>query len=126
MTRTGSESSTSYQAADGSKLPLLVFEPTEGTPPRAGIVLFHGGALREGSPGGLAPHCRALASRGIFAVSAGYRLLGRGAVTIDDCLADVRRAVEQFGRLAASRGLDAPHLTSGAAQPALISRCSRR
>ncbi|GIG87878.1 hypothetical protein Pen02_28140 [Plantactinospora endophytica] len=107
------ESSMLYQAADGRELPLLVFEPGDGTPPRAGIVLFHGGALREGSADGLAPHCRKLASRGIFAVSAGYRLLGRGAASIDDCIADVRRAVEQFGRLAAVRGLEAPHLASG-------------
>ncbi|WP_433319295.1 alpha/beta hydrolase [Micromonospora sp. CA-269861] len=113
MMRAYRESSMSYQVADGSALPLLVVEPGDATPPRAGIVLFHGGALREGSADGLAPHCRALASRGILAASAGYRLLGRGAVSIDDCLADVRRAVEQFGRLAASRGLDPPRLASG-------------
>ncbi|WP_239561912.1 alpha/beta hydrolase [Micromonospora luteifusca] len=113
MMRAGRESAISYRAADGSELHLLVFEPAEGTPSRAGVVLFHGGALRDGSPDGLVPHCRALASRGIFAVSAGYRLLDRGAASIDDCLADVRRAVEQFGRLAASRGLETPHLAAG-------------
>jgi acetyl esterase/lipase len=107
------ESSMRYQAADGSDLPLLVFEPGAGTPPRAGIVLFHGGALRTGSADGLAPHCRTLASRGVFAVSAGYRLLGQGAASIEDCVADVRRAVEQFGRLAAVRGLEASSLASG-------------
>ncbi|AVT38490.1 alpha/beta hydrolase [Plantactinospora sp. BB1] len=106
-------SSMLYRAADGRELPLLVFEPGDGTQPRAGIVLFHGGALRAGSADGLAPHCRKLAARGILAVSAGYRLLGRGAVSIDDCIADVRRAVEQFRRLAASRGLEAPRLASG-------------
>jgi acetyl esterase/lipase len=47
----------------------------------AGIVMFHGGALHSGSVGGLAPHCRQLASRGIFAVSAGYRLIDQAAVT---------------------------------------------
>jgi acetyl esterase/lipase len=99
------------EGRDGSR--LLVFEPGEGRQPLAGIVLFHGGALREGSAGQLAPHCRSLASRGILAVSAGYRLLDRGAVSIDDCIADVRRAVEQFVRLAASRGLEASHLASG-------------
>jgi acetyl esterase/lipase len=107
------ESSTFYQAADGRELPLLLFEPDDGTQPRAGIIVFHGGALREGSADGLAPHCQKLASRGIFAVSAGYRLLGHGAASIDDCIADVRRAVEQFGRLAVLRGLGAPHLASG-------------
>jgi acetyl esterase/lipase len=108
------ESSLLYLAADGSELPLLVFEPgSDVQPVRAGIILFHGGALREGSAEGLAPHCRELASRGIFAVSAGYRLLGRGAVSIDDCIADVRRAVRRFGRLAALRGLDVSCLASG-------------
>ncbi|GAB3801563.1 alpha/beta hydrolase [Micromonospora zhanjiangensis] len=92
---------------------MLVFEPGDGRQPRAGIVLFHGGALRAGSTDGLAPHGRKLASRGILAVSAGYRLLGRGAANIDDCVADVRLAVEQFARLAASRGLETSHLASG-------------
>jgi acetyl esterase/lipase len=107
------ESSMVYEAADGSELPLLVFEPAEGTRLAAGIVLFHGGALRTGSADGLAPHCRPLASRGLFAVSAGYRLLGQGAVSIDDCVTDVRRAVEHFRRLAALRGLETSCLASG-------------
>jgi acetyl esterase/lipase len=67
----GRESSTIYEAADGSELPMLVFEPAESTQPVAGIVMFHGGALHSGSACGLAPHCRQPASRGIFAVSAG-------------------------------------------------------
>jgi len=107
------ESSTIYEAADGSELPLLVFEPVEGTRPAAGVILFHGGALRTGWAGGLAPHCRQLAARGIFAVSAGYRLLGQGAASIDDCVRDVRRAVEHFGTLAALRGIDASCQASG-------------
>jgi len=107
------ESATIYAAADGSELPMLVSEPAEGTQPVAGIVMFHGGALRTGSAEGLAPHCRKLASRGIFAVSAGYRLIGQGAKSIDDCIADVRRAVEHFYGLAATRGLGSSRLASG-------------
>jgi acetyl esterase/lipase len=102
-----------YAAADGSELPMLVFEPANGTPPTAGVVMFHGGALRKGSADDLAPHCRQLAGRGFFAVSAGYRLLGQGAVCIDDCIADVRRAVDQFSRSAALRGLGPSRLASG-------------
>ncbi len=107
------ESSATYAAADGGELPMLVFEPGGGTQPVAGIVMFHGGALRKGSANGLAPHCRRLAQHGILAVSAGYRLLGQGAASIDDCIADVRLAVERFSRLAALRGLDSPRLASG-------------
>ncbi len=107
------ESATTYQAADGSELPLPVFEPGQDTQPAAGVILFHGGALRTGSADGLAPHCRQLASRGIFAVSAGYRLLGQGAVSIDDCIRDVRQAVEHFARLARMRGIDASRQASG-------------
>jgi acetyl esterase len=109
----GRESSAVYEAADGRELPMLVFEPAGGTRPVAGIVMFHGGALREGSAEGLAPHCRRLASLGIFAVSAGYRLLGQGATSIDDCIADVRRAVGHFVRLGALRGLGPSRLASG-------------
>ncbi|WP_167487627.1 alpha/beta hydrolase [Nocardia terpenica] len=113
MTTVCRESSMLFHAADGSDLPMLVFEPGDGTQPRAGLVVFHGGALREGSADGLAPHCRELASRGIFTVSAGYRLLGRGAIGIDDCIADVRQALEQFKQIAASRGLETPQLALG-------------
>jgi len=110
----GPESSTIYKAADGSERPMLVFEPAEGTQPAAGIVMFHGGALREGSADGLAPHCRQLASRGILAVSAGYRLIGQGA-SIDDCIADVRRADSI-----------PPVWRPAGARPVLISRSSPR
>lgn len=107
------ESSTTYEAADGTKRPVLVFEPAEGTPPAAGIVMFHGGSLHSGTPGDLAPHCWQLASRGILAVSAGYRLVGQGAGGMDDCIADVRRAVTHFRGLAAARGLGPSRLASG-------------
>jgi acetyl esterase len=107
------ESATTYEAADGAKLPMLVFEPAEGMPPAAGIVMFHGGALHAGSADGLAPHCQQLAARGILAVSAGYRLVGDGAAGIDDCVADVRRAVSHFQGLATRRGLGSSRLASG-------------
>src|SRR6201999_2629382 len=107
------ESSAVYAAADGRELPMLVFEPAESAQPAAGIVMFHGGGLRGGAADELAPHCRRLASSGILAVSAGYRLIGQEAASIYDCLADVRQAVEQFARLAALRGIDAAQLASG-------------
>ena len=44
-----------YESVDGYQLPLLAFDPPEGNRPAAGIVLFHGGALRTGSADGLVP-----------------------------------------------------------------------
>jgi hypothetical protein len=46
------EFSMRYEAADGSELPMLVFEPDEGTQPVAGIVMFHGGACTADRPMG--------------------------------------------------------------------------
>lgn len=102
-----------YEAADGSALPLLLFEPDEGARALAGIVMFHGGGLRTGSADTLVPHCRRLASHGILAASAGYRLVGQGADGIDDCVADVRLAIARFRDLAAARGLGPSLLASG-------------
>ena len=34
-------------------------------------------------------------------------------MSIDDCITDVRRAIEHFRRLAAARGLDSSRLASG-------------
>lgn len=118
------ESSTHYRAADGTELPMLLFDPsTTAAAPEAeahaharahaGIVLFHGGALHKGSPDSLAPHCRELASRGIFVASAGDRLLGQGAASIDDCVADVRRATAELARQTTLRGLTPTRLAAG-------------
>ncbi|MBS2551211.1 alpha/beta hydrolase [Catenulispora sp. NL8] len=89
---------------------MLVFEPTG--PPRAAVILFHGGGLRHGSPDELAPHCTALAAKGILAAAAGYRLLGQGAEHIGECLADVRAEMAKFRAefRAESRKLAAPTL----------------
>src|ERR1700739_1565358 len=82
------QSSTIYEAADGSELPMLVFEPAEGTQPVAGIVMFHGGALRSGSADGLAPHCRQLASRLILTAAASLALAG-GSLSVAALADDV-------------------------------------
>jgi acetyl esterase/lipase len=94
-------------------MPLVTVLTFETPRPLAGIILFHGGGLLHGSPDDLAPHCRRLAEHGIFAVSAGYRLLGKGAASIADCLADVRRAIEDFKGRAAAHGLGPEQLAAG-------------
>lgn len=108
-----SASALRYRAADERELAMLVYEPGDGIQPDAGIILFHGGALRAGSADELAPHCQRLAARGILAASADYRLLGRGADSIKDCVADVRTAVRSFVARAFAQGLKPSQLASG-------------
>jgi acetyl esterase len=103
---------THYDSAIGTPLPMLVFPAPAGRP-WAGVLLFHGGALRSGTPDVLIPHCRVLAERGILAVSAGYRLLQQGAGSLADCAADARAALAAFGDLATGHGLGPGQLACG-------------
>ncbi|MCX4851226.1 alpha/beta hydrolase [Streptomyces sp. NBC_00893] len=93
------ESRTHYTSPCGAEPPLLVWEPPDGSP-TALVLFFHGGGWRSGAPEQFAPQARLLAADGVLATSAGYRLIGRDARTLADCLADARAAVEHVRRLA--------------------------
>ncbi|RNI25226.1 alpha/beta hydrolase [Flexivirga caeni] len=97
----------------GPELHMLLYEPVRCIEPGSGVLLLHGGALSAGTPQDMAPHCEALAERGIFAASAAYRLLGQGAQSIDDCLSDVNAAIARFMAMAAAHGLPTDRLAIG-------------
>jgi acetyl esterase/lipase len=114
------ESETTYEGAGGSNLPMLISEPAEDV--KAGIVMFHGGALHSGSPDDLTPHCRRLAARGIFAVSSGYRLIDQAvpaSATASPTSGAQSSAQQAWRKRAASIRGAWPRV---AAQPALTSR----
>lgn len=94
-----------FCAADGTGLPMAVLEPADRSP-YAAVLLFHGGGFVKGEHDRFVPQCRYLADRGLLAAAAGYRLLGRGATRLEDCVADVTAAVARFRELTAERGLD--------------------
>jgi len=60
---------------------------------RSAALFFHGGRFVQGHPAQFYPHCRYLASRGMVAASAEYRLMGKNAASISDCLSDCRDAI---------------------------------
>ncbi|MFE7559191.1 alpha/beta hydrolase [Kitasatospora sp. NPDC057500] len=95
---------TSFRSPDGRSLPLHVHAPRSG-PPRVAVILFHGGGWRTGTPDQFTPQCEDLARQGVLAATAGYRLLGSGAESLDDCLDDATAAVHHFRAVAASHGL---------------------
>ncbi|WP_202638750.1 alpha/beta hydrolase [Bailinhaonella thermotolerans] len=84
-------------------------------PARAAILLFHGGGWVQGSPEQFFPQCRAMAQRGILAASGVYRLVGGGADSPADCLADARAAISEFQGIAASHGLGEVAVGGGSA-----------
>lgn len=114
MTASFSESEEQFLAADGTTpLSMVVCAPVEA--PRAALLLFHGGGWVGGKPEMLVPHARLLAGAGILVASAGYRLVGKGATSPADCLADAARADDVFRAIAARSGLDRIAIGGGSA-----------
>jgi len=65
-----------YKTIFGVDLKMYVFRPKESKSVEASpaIIFFHGGGWGSGDPDELAPHCRYLASRGMVAMTAEYRI----------------------------------------------------
>ena len=96
-------------------LRLHVFEP-EGRDlkrPAPAIVFFFGGGWVGGSPKQFFPHCEYLASRGMVAASAEYRVRSRHKTTPFECVADGKSAVRWLRAHAAELGIDPDRIAAG-------------
>lgn len=114
MTESFTEAIEQYVAADGvTRLDLHVCTPARR--PRAAVLLFHGGGWMKGAPSMLLPHARRLADAGVLVASSAYRLVGSGAASPADCLADAARADAAFRKIAADAGLDSIAIGGGSA-----------
>ena len=113
MTQPHTERTETFAVADGTPLPLHVFSP-EGEA-RAALLLFHGGGWMTGSPAMFFPQAKALAQAGILTAGAGYRLIGAGADSPLDCMADAENADRQFRVIAAAAGLASISVGGGSA-----------
>jgi alginate O-acetyltransferase complex protein AlgJ len=103
-----------YRSAGGRELRLWLYpaSPTHAGP-APGVLLFHGGAFRRGSPRELRALAEALSRAGHVVALAEYRLLDGSGVTIDDSLADASAALEWFGAHATELGVDPLALAVG-------------
>jgi acetyl esterase/lipase len=84
-----------YKQVGDVELKLWVFAP-EGHQPahhKPAIVFFFGGGWRNGSPGQFHQQCRYLASRGMVAITADYRVASRQDVKAVDCVRDAKSAI---------------------------------
>lgn len=97
-----------YKRVDGAELKLYVFEPhvrPEGKPVPA-VVFFFGGAWTAGRVEQFVPQSEYLASRGLVAIVADYRVALRHGSTWFDSVRDAKSAIRWVRAHAAELGID--------------------
>jgi acetyl esterase/lipase len=96
-----------YKTVGDTALSLYIFEPAgPAQKNRPAIVFFFGGGWNSGTPAQFEPQCRALAARGIVAITADYRVATRQKAKPVDCVADAKSAVRWLRTHAARLSLD--------------------
>ncbi len=104
-----------YKTVGETKLQIFVFEPAghKASDHRPAIVFFFGGGWTSGTPGQFYPHAAYLASRGMVAFCADYRVKSRQGVTPFECVADAKSAVRYVRAHAGELGVDPKRIAAG-------------
>jgi acetyl esterase/lipase len=101
-----------YKTVGDAKLNLYIFAPSAAKNAPA-IVFFFGGGWTGGSPQQFEVQSRHLASRGMVAITADYRVASRHQVKPTQCLADARSAIRWVRANAAKLGVDPKRVAAG-------------
>lgn len=104
-----------YKTIGGVELKLWIFTP-EGhreANSRPAIVFFFGGGWTSGSPKQFEQHCKHLASRGMVAITADYRVASRHQVKVVDCVRDAKSAIRWVRSNARRLGIDPNRIAAG-------------
>lgn len=105
-----------YKKASGDDLYIYLFNP-EGHDPkkdkRPAAVFFFGGGWNGGTPTQFEQHARYLASRGMVAAVADYRVKSRQKTTAKECVADGKSAVRYLRKHAERLGIDPDKIAAG-------------
>ena len=104
-----------YKTIGDVQLKLWIFTPEghRNTDNRPAIVFFFGGGWTSGSPEQFQQQCRRLASRGMVAITADYRVASRHNVKIADCVRDAKSAVRWVRSNSARLGIDPNRIAAG-------------
>jgi acetyl esterase len=116
-----------YKTVGDVELKLYVFEPADLKPTdeRPAIVFFFGGGWANGSPQQFEPQCRYLASRGMVAITADYRVASRHDVKAVDCVRDAKSAIRWVRAHADELGVDPDRIVAaGGSAGAHIAACT--
>ncbi len=104
-----------YKAVGDVKLHLHIFNPKGWRPSdsRPAIVFFFGGGWNGGSPAQFHQQSLYLASRGMVAISAEYRVKSRHGTSPFECVADGKSAVRWVRAHAKELGVDPDRIAAG-------------
>ena len=105
-----------YKTIGEDELKLHVFYPenhNKKTDKRPAIVFFFGGGWVGGNPSQFFPHCQHLASRGMVAISAEYRIRSRHQTTPKECVKDGKSAIRWIRKNAPELGIDPNSIVAG-------------
>ena len=109
----GTKSET-YRTVGDTELKAWIFEPTQkSAKPLPAIVFFFGGGWTGGSPTQFEPQSRHLASRGMIAIVADYRVKTRQDAKPADCVSDAKACVRWVRANAARLGIDPERIAVG-------------
>jgi acetyl esterase/lipase len=104
-----------YKKIGAVELNMYIFSPHDhkASDKRPAIVFFFGGGWKSGSPNQFLEHCKYLASRGMVAMTADYRVLTRHGTKAVSCVADAKSAVRWIRVHAAELGIDPQRVAAG-------------
>ena len=109
----GTKSET-YRKVGETELKVWIFEPAaKATQPIPAIVFFFGGGWTAGTPTHFEPQSRYLASRGMIAIVADYRVKSRQDAKPADCVSDAKACVRWVRANAARLGIDPNRIAVG-------------
>lgn len=104
-----------YKTIGDVELRIFIFNPPghRATDQRPAIVFFFGGGWASGHPRQFAPQCAYLASRGMVAMTAEYRVRNRHHTTPFECVKDGKSAVRWARANAGRLGVDPHRIAAG-------------
>ncbi len=103
-----------YRKIEGTELKLWIFNPaTKSEKPLPCIVFFFGGGWSSGTPAQFEPQSRHLASRGMIAIVADYRVKSRQNALPADCVSDAKACVRWVRANASRLGIDPMRIAVG-------------
>ena len=104
-----------YKTIGDVAMKIWIFNPDghKASDKRPAIVFFFGGGWRSGSPQQFLHQAQYLASRGMVAMAADYRVAGRHGVKMEKCVADAKSAIRWVRANAARLGVDPDRVAAG-------------